>query len=417
MTTPLAWKNLLHNRLRTVVGVLGVGFAVVLIFMQLGFRGAIERTATQIFESLDFDLLIRSPAYIRLTDPRSVPRGWLYQAGSLPEVEWVRPLDIGLSEWQAPYPKEGRRTDATDDDVAGLSRGIIVLGINPEDPPFVPKDYAAINDAATALTDSRFVLMDTKTKPEFGPQNGRRFGEEDIGVETVLGTGRVQIVGLYELGAGMACNGSCMTNHDGFRRACPWQQGDQASFGLVKLADTQHADPQRTERVRDAIAGLLPVSRVSRSSDAEPERVVLTREEVFEQERRQWLDDTPFGQILTLGVVIAVLVGVAVVYQVLSNDIGNMISEYATLKAMGYSDTYLTTIVLQQAVLLAVFGFLPSLAVAFGLYALVEWYAGIPMKMTWDIALFVLVLAVGICIASGIAALRKLYQAEPADLF
>ncbi len=408
MTTPLAWKNLTHNRLRTVVGVLGVGFAVVLIFMQLGFRGAIERTATQILEALEFDLLIRSPAYIRLTDARSVPHGWLNQARSLPEVRWVRPLDIGLSEWQAPDRKGGPPEDP-DSPVAGLSRGIIVLGVDPQDPPFKSEEIQA---EAEKLTDARFVLMDTKTKPEFGPQVGRRFGKADIGVETLLGTGRVMIVGLYELGAGMACNGSCMANHDGFLRACPWQPEDDATFGLVKLSDGADVD-----RVREAIADMLPVSRVSGLPDAERVPVVLTCEEMLEQERRQWLDDTPFGQILTLGVIIAVLVGVAVVYQVLSNDIGNMLGEYATLKAMGYSDAYLTTVVLQQAVLLAVFGFLPSLAAAYGLYALVEWYAGIPMELTWSIALFVLAMSIGICIVSGVAALRKLYQAEPADLF
>ncbi len=408
MTTPLAWKNLLHNRLRTAIGVMGVGFAVVLIFMQLGFRGAIERTATQIFDALDYDLLIRSPAYIRLTDPRAVPQSWLDQVRSLPEVESVRAIDVGLSEWQAPYPKDAGRADRRDD-VSGLSRGIIVLGVDPQDPPFLD---SAICDAAGALSDSRFVLMDTKTKAEFGPQVGRHFGAEDLGVETVLGTGRVKIQGLYKLGAGMACNGSCMTNRDGFRRACPWQQHDQTSFGLVKVKEGESI-----EAVRDAIARMLPATRNMSEGDSKKHTVVLTRDDVSAQERSQWLDDTPFGQILTLGVVIAVLVGVAVVYQVLSNDIGNMLGEYATLKAMGYSDVYLTTIVLQQAVLLAVFGFIPSLAVASGLYEYVEWYAGIPMDLTLGIALFVLAMSIGICVASGIAALKKLYQAEPADLF
>jgi putative ABC transport system permease protein len=113
----------------------------------------------------------------------------------------------------------------------------------------------------------------------------------------------------------------------------------------------------------------------------------------------------------------ALFVGVAIVYQVLSTDIANMMGEYATLKAMGYGPRYLTQVVLSQAVLLALFGYLPSLIVSFGLYQLVGSLSGMPMIMTLGIASLVLLLAVLMCVLSGIAALRKLYQADPADLF
>ena len=86
MKTPLAWKNLTHNRVRTAIGVAGVGFAVILIFMQMGFKGAIRKTATQIYDALDFDLMLRSPAYLHLTEPRSFPRSRIHQAASLPDV-------------------------------------------------------------------------------------------------------------------------------------------------------------------------------------------------------------------------------------------------------------------------------------------------------------------------------------------
>ena len=82
MKTPLAWKNLVNNKVRTAVGVAGVGFAVILIFMQMGFKGAIRKTATQIYDALEFDLMLRSPAYIHLTDARSFPRMRVFQAAS-----------------------------------------------------------------------------------------------------------------------------------------------------------------------------------------------------------------------------------------------------------------------------------------------------------------------------------------------
>lgn len=84
---------------------------------------------------------------------------------------------------------------------------------------------------------------------------------------------------------------------------------------------------------------------------------------------------------------------------------------------MGYSNRYLTSVVLQQSVLLAVVGYIPSLAISSGLYWFVEKQSGMPMYMTLQIVFTVLLLAIAICVVSGMAALRKLYQADPADLF
>src|SRR4029078_11475092 len=106
MKTPLAWQNLVYNKVRTAVALAGVGFAVILIFMQLGFLGAVRKTATQIYDPLDFDLMLRSPAYLHLTEPRSFPRDRLLQAASLPEVAKARTFYLGLSEWQAPQPDD-----------------------------------------------------------------------------------------------------------------------------------------------------------------------------------------------------------------------------------------------------------------------------------------------------------------------
>jgi putative ABC transport system permease protein len=114
---------------------------------------------------------------------------------------------------------------------------------------------------------------------------------------------------------------------------------------------------------------------------------------------------------------VALFVGVAIVYQVLSTDIANMMGEYATLKAMGYPNSYLARVVLQQSVLLALVGYVPSIIISWVLYMFVGAQSGLPMVMTWQIAATVLALAVIMCVLSGMAALRKLFQADPADLF
>jgi len=413
MNTPLAWKNLVHNKVRTTIGVMGVGFAVILIFMQMGFQGAIKKTATQIYDALDFDLMLRSPAYLHLTEPRSFPRARVYQAASLAQVEAVRPFYLGLSEWQAPIrPGESPPSENRDrDDPSGQWRGIITMGTDPNDPAFSRPD---ICEKARLLTDPRFVLVDSKSKPEYGPAQGDRFSKADIGTETSLGPHRVRIVGLFQLGTGMAANGACLTNPEGYVRACPWQALDEINFGLIKLRDPSTAADVQRELQR--IFGIPETdSNAAMMTNADVE--ILTRDKVNQREEHRWMVETPLGQIFQLGVWVALFVGVAIVYQVLSNDIANMMGEYATLKAMGYSNQYLTQVVLQQSVLLALVGYVPSVLIARILYWVVESKSGMPMYMTKEILFKVLMLAVGMCVVSGLAALRKLYQADPAELF
>lgn len=421
MKTPLAWKNLTHNRVRTAIGVAGVGFAVILIFMQMGFKGGIKKTATQIYDALDFDLMLRSPAYLHLTEPRSFPRYRIHQATSLPAVEQARPFYLGLSEWQAPVLHGSEKATASPEAIkrSGQWRGIITMGTDPSDPVFVDR-YEAIREEARKLTDNRFVLIDVKSKAEYGPKSGDRFSDQDIGVKTSLGPNRIQIVGTFRLGTGMASNGACLTSPEGYVHACPWQSIDEVNFGLLKLEDPASAED--VKRDLKTLYGIPPQPNENDSSYPASQLTntdveILTREEVNAVEEYRWVVDTPLGQIFTMGVWVAMFVGVAIVYQVLSTDIANMMGEYATLKAMGYSNRYLTVVVLQQSVMLAILGYLPSLAISRCLYWLVETESGMPMFLTPEIIVKVLLLAIAICVVSGMAALRKLYQADPADLF
>lgn len=408
MNTPLAWKNLLHNKVRTAVALAGVAFAVILIFMQLGFKGAVRKTATQIYDALAYDLMLRSPEYLHLTDPGMFPEERLYQAASVPGVAAVRPFYLGLSEWQRPQPE-----DVLPGDYEGEWRGIICMGVDPYDPPFARND---LREVAATLTDPRFVAIDRKSKKDFGPKNGQRFSKEDIDVKTTLGGGRVQIVDTFELGTGLAANGACLVNKQGYFAACWWQAADRVNFGLVKLDDG--VDPETARRDLQQLLGPTDDDLVEPQISATPADVeVLTKAEVIRREEFRWVEQTPLGKIFTFGVWVSMFVGVAIVYQVLSTDIANMMGEYATLKAMGYGNRYLTRVVLTQSVLLALIGYVPSLVVSWLLYRFVGAWSGMPMEMTPGIGALVLVLSLLMCVLSGLAALRKLFQADPADLF
>ncbi len=405
MKTSLAWNNLVHHRMRTATALAGVAFAVILIFMQMGFKEAIKKTATQIYDALDFDLLLRSSAYIHLTDARSFPRTRVYQAASVHGVETARPFYLGLSDWQKPTTSE-ESSDSWD----GQWRGIITMATDPSDPAF---RSATICAKARLLTDSQYILIDSESKAEYGPANGRVFGDQDIHVQTKLGPWPIQIVGHFKLGTGLAANGACLTNPEGYAQACPWQPIEMVTFGLIRL---DHSVP--IDSVQMAIQNLFSDSSGHLENDQHLSGIdVLTRDEVNAQEQRRWVEGTPLGKIFNMGVWIALFVGVAIVYQVLSADISNMIGEYATLKAMGYSNFHLTSVVLGQSVLLACVGFIPSTVASWLLYKAIRSASGMPMELTWEIVLIVLMLSIVMCVLSGMAALRKLFQADPADLF
>jgi len=244
-------------------------------------------------------------------------------------------------------------------------------------------------------------LIDRQSRREFGPRDGRRFGDADIGTDTEVGRHWVRIVDHFSLGGGFAANGVVLLNEEGLRRIYPGWGRDDVSLGLVKLE--QGEDPERiAARLRDAL----------------PEDVeVLTRREAVARETYRWVNETSVGVIFRLGVAVALVVGTAIVYQVLSSDVANHMAEYATLKAIGYGSGYLARVVLQQAVILAVLGFLPGLAVAAVLYRITAHQANLPIEMTTTRIVFVLGLSVVMCVVSGLGALRKVLSADPADLF
>ncbi|MGL6282826.1 MAG: FtsX-like permease family protein, partial [Microcoleaceae cyanobacterium] len=144
---------------------------------------------------------------------------------------------------------------------------------------------------------------------------------------------------------------------------------------------------------------------------------VFSRQEFFSWEQKYWKESTPIGFIFTLGAAMGFVVGVVIVYQILYTDVADHLPEYATLKAMGYSDAYFFLLVLQEAFLLAILGYLPSLFVANILYGLAYNATSLPMAMTLTRALRVFLLTLIMCILSGAIAMRKLQEADPADIF
>ncbi len=403
MNTPLALHNLSHQLGRTLVSVSGVGFALLLVFMQLGFQGAVSHTATNVYEHMRFDLLLRSTDYAHLYEPGRIAVSNLSVAAGVAGVREVVPMWMTLQNWRSLPPLENEKR------MRGFRTQFLplaVMGVNPDDRVF---DLQQIQDAQFQLASDQIVLVDDSTRPDYGPLNGRKFTDKDSNRDAEIGGQHFRIAGVFKLGTGLAANAAVLTSATGFDRAVPWDARSLVSFGLVHVDDPKQVESVAAD-LRNRLGKLSPSDRIAPVD-------VMTRDEVLRWERQRWLWQTPIGLIFQLGVALSLLVGAAIVYMVLATDVTDRLGEYATLLAMGYTHKYLCAVVLTQAMTLGVGGFILAWSVSEILYRVTESASGIPISMNVGRILGVGILGSIVCFVSGVLALRKLWKAEPASLF
>jgi putative ABC transport system permease protein len=217
-----------------------------------------------------------------------------------------------------------------------------------------------------------------------------------------MGNRRTNVIGLFELGSTLFTKGYVVMSDWNYKQYSK-NKGDSLnniSVGLLTLEPG--ANPIQ---VQAKLRGNLPNTIE-----------VLTRKELILKEMQFWEAD-PSGIVLTFGAVIGFVVGVIVVYQVLYTDVAEHLPEYATLKAIGYSDQALLRVVLQEALILAVLGFVPGTITSVGVYQLLSALTRIPLTLRPDVAIQVFILTIFMCALSGAIAMRKLRTADPADVF
>jgi heterocyst specific transport system permease protein len=378
----LAWLQLRRQRIRFAVAIAGVAFAVILMFMQLGFQDALYRSSVNVHTRLRGDLFFVHPHYNVLAFPTQFPRVRLYQALGFDGVEAVVPVYMGLAPWKNP--------------ATGRTRDIFVIGIDPVADAF---DSAEVEAQVDLTRHPDVVLYDEYSRPEFGPVPAMfRAG---TAVTTEARHREVTVGGLFQMGTSFGIDGTLLTSDLNYFRIQPHQQPGRVSLGLVRLAPG--ADP-------DAVARAM---RAALPGDVR----ILTKREMIAQEVGYWATATPIGFVFTFGVVMGLVVGVIIVYQILFADISDHLKEYATLKAMGYTNRYLEWVVVLEASILGVAGFVPGVAVCSRLFAITQKATMLPMATDPLRALEVLLLTLGMCWASALIAVRKLRAADPADVF
>ncbi|MEB3296194.1 MAG: ABC transporter permease DevC [Cyanobacteriota bacterium] len=379
---PLAWLLLTRQPVRLAVALAGIAFAGILMFMQLGFRDGLFEASVTVHKLFDADLVLMSPRTMSSIGMAGFPRRRLVQAMADPAVSGTTPVHWNLLLWRNP------QTRAT--------RSILALGFDPTDPLFTDP---ALRAKAQALTQKGRVLFDDRSRPEFGPI-AEWFNQGRV-VETEVAGKRVRVAGLVSLGPSFGADGNMLTSRETFLRLMPGTPAGSIELGLIRL--TPGADPST---VATRLQRLLP-------GDVK----VYTKKGFEEFEKNYWRSSTAIGFIFSLGAGMGFVVGCVIVYQILYSDVSDHLPEYATLMAMGYRLIGLLAVVAREALILAVLGYLPAYLAGQGLYALVRSGTRLPVVMDPQRALLVFAMILVMCMGSAALAMRRLADADPAEIF
>jgi len=379
---PLSWLLLARQPMRLGVALAGIAFAGILMFMQLGFRDGLFEASVTVHKLFDADVVLLSPRTTSSIGMASFPRRRLVQTLADPDVEGVSPINWNLLLWRNP---DARNT-----------RSILTLAIEPNDPIFLDD---SIRQQASKLKQFGRVLFDQRSRPEFGPiaqwlQQGRT-------VETEIAGQRIRVAGLVSLGPSFGADGNMITSRETYHQLMPSSPPGSIELGLVRLRPG--ADARRVAQ------------RLQR--DLPPDVRVLTKAGFEELEKTYWRTSTAIGFIFTLGAGMGFVVGCVIVYQILYSDVSDHLPEYATLMAMGYRLSSLLGVVAREGLLLAVLGYVPAYIAGQGLYALVRSGTRLPVVMDPQRALMVFAMILVMCLGSASLAMRRLADADPAEIF
>ncbi len=382
MRSPIGWLQLRHKPLRLLVALLGISFAVLLIMMQLGFRSALFESAVRFHERLNYDIALFSKNSVFIVRPQPFSIRRLYQSLGDEGVADVSPVYIFPATWKNPWTNDRRSLSA--------------IGFNPSDDLISTGGFDESHDL---LRQQDVIIFDALSRPEFGPvAESFEAGEE---LKTEVNDRQIKVVGLYQMGTSFGIDGSFMTSTDNWLRLFPDRPRNQIQLGLIRLHEG--ADHNA---VRDRLRENLP-----------RDVLVMTKADFVQRETNYWNSATPIGYIFAFGAIMGFVVGAIIVYQILFADVSEHLNEYATLRAMGYPNRFISGIVIQQALILGILGYIPGVIAVHWLYGKAAAATNLPLYITQDRAITVLIMTLSMCAISALLALRKVRRLDPADVF
>jgi putative ABC transport system permease protein len=366
-----------------MTAVAGVTFANILVFVQLGILGALNGSSVAPYSLFNADILISSSDANTLSDGGNIARQRMFQALGVSGVNDASGIYIAMIEWQMED---------------GASSTLQVFGINPDADEFINSGISKELIQSLRIADT--ALIDASTRGA-SPSLFKDMSIDNPLLIELNGT-TITATGELNVGSGFTSDGSLMVSDQTFLRLFANRRASAPSHVLIK--------------VDDGLSKKVIVSRLRKQLDTDSVKV-NTIDDAIAADLAYQTTERPTGVIFGFGVLIGVLVGIVIVYQVLATDVANHLREYATFKAMGYKQSFFSSIVFEEAIILAVIGFLPGLVIASLLYAGLASATGLPISMDVGRAVGVLLGTIAACGISGAIATRRLAGADPADLF
>jgi len=374
---PLAWRDLVANKPRLLRSAGGIGFAVLLMLMQLGFEQAFFDSALEVIRGLDGDILIQSAHKYAFATRDPFPAVQLDAARKVSGVASASPL---YADWFGFFWKNP---------VDGKTFVVRAFGFDPDQPVFL---FSDVNANRERLKESNTVLVDRRARRFLGMDRGA--------TEAEINGVKVKIAGSFALGPDFQSDGTVMMSGPTFssllRGAAPG-----VDVGVIKLRPGEDRGT-----VKEALRKALPA-----------EIAVFTKPELIDFERKFQAAVSSAGPIFAMGTIVGFVVGMLISYQVTYTDLTDQLPQYATLKAIGYRGSYLLRVVFEQAALNALAGWIPAMLAGILLYYIIGRFALLPLRMTAYITILSLALTLGMCLISAAIAVRRVITADPAEVF
>jgi putative ABC transport system permease protein len=367
-------RLLLHERSRTFASIGGVTFALLLMLLQVGFRNALFDSALELVRQLDADVIVIPKDKRPFLRRDLMPNERLYQARSVPGVVDVAPLWIALMSW-------------TNSETKTL-HPIRIIGFDPDERTFLIPE---VNEKARALRRFGTALIDAHSRSSYG-----HIGPGPAQVNRL----EIDVIGTFPLGTDFEVDGSLIVSEETYFDVTGWTN-NMVGAGLVQLAPGTDVDAVVAEMLR-----VLP-------TDVR----VYSKKDLIARDLEYWETGTPVSVILLVGVTLGFAVGIVICYQILYTEVLDHLAEFATLKAMGYGNRFIQAVVVVEALVLSLLGFVPAMGLGWLMLRGLGALSGLPTSLGTDDALDILMLSVGMCVAASLLALRKVRVLDPAELF
>lgn len=381
--TPLGWLQLVHHPMRFAMAVAGVAFAVILVFMQLGFMNMLFDTTVMFHKQLKADIVLVNPAARNLIDIRTFPRRRLIQALGVDGVADGEAFYIGQVSWVKP--------GTTD-------RGtILAFGVRSDFDIF---HTPGVLEKQHLISVPGSALFDTGSRGDFRAFS-RSIDERERPSTEVAGK-QITFEGTFRLGASFGSEGSIIVSDQTYFALAPKALAAIPNLGVIRVLPGR--DPEEVAR---RIAAVVTGDDVK----------VMTMKLFIKTSRDFLAKESPIAYIFSFGVIMGLVVGIIIVIQILSTDVQDHLPEYATFKAMGFSNRSLLSIVYEQSAILTICGFVPGLLAALGCYELVKGGVSMPISMPLERVVLVFAMTAAMCFIAGTVALRRVSKADPADVF